>query len=76
MKHPEAHLWAVQVTRRSTCIVYIETTDPAEARTIAAREADDYTDTITTIAYTVEGRPPDRVFRDGRWHYPETDMFA
>jgi len=75
MKHPEPQLWAVQVRRESVCLVYVKTADPAEAREVALREADDFVTTETAVAYTPEGRIDERYWHGDGWTYPETELF-
>jgi len=72
---PEPQLWAVQVRRESTCVVYVKCADPAEARDIALREADDFVTSEKAVAYLPHGPVDERYWHGDGWTYPETELF-
>lgn len=75
MKPPAPSVWAVYVRRTSVSTVLVKHTDPAEARRLAVELASDWDETVKATAYTLEGKPRDRIYCDGEWLYPETSMF-
>lgn len=72
---PAPTVWDVWVTRTATTRVLVKHADPVEARRLAVELASDWDETIQARAYTLEGRPSDRVWTEGEWLYPETSMF-
>lgn len=75
MKPPAPSVWAVYVRRTEVCTVLVKHADPMEARRIGIEKASDWTEETHAVAYTLEGRPEDRVWTDLGWEYPETSMF-
>lgn len=75
MKPPAPSVWAVYVRRTSVSTVLVKHADPVEARAIALREASDWVEETHAVAYPLEGRPNDRIYVDGEWQYPPTDLF-
>lgn len=67
-------VWDVFIHRSATTHVLVKHSDPVEARRLAVELASDWDETIQARAYTLEGKPRDRVWTSEGWVYPERPL--